>query len=68
MDHGPSSKSEAFLLVQVMMKQGRKEVVELGIKGGNGLKEVSYLPSETNVRLGAGSKTKSSRAFKMGPS
>jgi len=41
----------------------------LAIKGGNGLKEVSYLPSETNVRLGAGGvKTKSSRAFKMGPS
>jgi hypothetical protein len=36
---------------------------------GDGLKEVSYLPSETNVRLGAGAvETKSSRAFKMGPS
>jgi hypothetical protein len=49
-------------------KEGRKEV-ELGIKGGNGLKEVSYLPSETNVRLAVGViKRKSSRAFKMGPS
>ncbi len=55
-------------LIRTSDDEGRKEV-ELGIKGGYGLKEVSYLPSETNVRLGAGGvKKKSSRAFKMGPS
>jgi hypothetical protein len=47
--------------------EGRK-LLKQGSRG-DGLKEVSYLPSETNVRLGAGgNKRKSSRAFKMGPS
>jgi hypothetical protein len=55
-------------LITTSDDEGRKEVQQ-GIKGGNELKEVSYSPSETNVRLGAGGvKTKSSRAFKMGPS
>jgi hypothetical protein len=40
-------------LITTSDDEGRKEV-QLGIKGGNGHKEVSYLPSETNVRLGAG--------------
>ncbi len=65
LDHGPSSKVGPYYYKWWW----RKDVVQLGIKGGNGLKEVSYLPSETNVRLGAGgNKRKSSRAFKMGPS
>jgi hypothetical protein len=54
-------------LISTSDDEGRK-LLNQGSRG-DGLKEVSYLPSETNVRLGAGgNKRKSSRAFKMGPS